>query len=228
MSWGQFYFQDGWSMINHLLIKLSDTLMVIMTTIIMMILYMILYIFLNKNLNYYFFHSEKMEFIWTVIPLFVLFCLVYPSFFVLYTMDDCMKPDLSIKVIGHQWYWSYEYGDFNVSFDSYMKSDQDEMSNFRLLDVDNNVIVPYQGEIRMVLTSSDVIHSWTIPSMGLKMDAVPGRLNQIYFSPNRIGLTYGQCSEICGAMHSFMPICLEVVLKKNFFLWLNKNIGSEQ
>ena len=127
---------------------------------------------------------------------------------------------MTVKVIGHQWYWSYEYSDFlNLDYDSYLLND----SLFRLLDVDNSLIFPVNTKIRLIIGSTDVIHSWTIPSLGLKVDAVPGRLNQLLSVVRRCGLYFGQCSEICGVNHRFMPIKLEVTPISYFSSWLNLN-----
>lgn len=129
-----------------------------------------------------------------------------------------------MKVIGHQWYWSYEYGDFiNFEFDSYIiPANSIELNHFRLLDVDNRIILPYNSQIRLIVTAADVIHSWTVPALRVKIDATPGRLNQVSFLINRTGLLFGQCSEICGANHSFMPITLERISPKYFTKWISK------
>ena len=155
-------------------------------------------------------------------PVFVLFIIAVPSLKVLYLIDDPFSPNLTIKAIGHQWYWSYEYSDFpDIEFNSYILPESDlTLSDRRLLETDNRLVVPVDSKIRVITTAADVIHSWTIPSMGVKADAVPGRLNQTIFSTNRTGIFYGQCSEICGANHRFIPIKIEVVPIKNFSDWL--------
>lgn len=139
-------------------------------------------------------------------------------------LDEVNSPLISIKTIGHQWYWSYEYSDFkNFEFDSYIiPSAEISLNNFRLLDVDNRTIMPFNSQIRLIITSADVIHSWTIPTLRVKIDATPGRLNQIRFLINRTGLLYGQCSEICGANHRFMPIVIERISSKIFIKWISK------
>lgn len=147
----------------------------------------------------------------------------------IYIIDEINNPSISIKAIGHQWYWSYEYSDFkNIEFDSYI-TPINEIKNFRfrLIDVDNRIIVPFKSQIRILITSTDVIHSWTIPSAGVKIDATPGRLNQSRFSINRPGLFFGQCSEICGANHRFMPIVVERISPNYFIKWIiNYSLGG--
>ena len=184
----------------------------------------------NKNpISYkYFTHGSIVEFVWTIIPALILLAIAGPSFELLYIMDEVLSPTLTIKVVGHQWYWSYEYSDFitesgdAIDFDSYMIPESDlELGQFRLLDVDNRMIVPVDCHIRLIVTGSDVIHSFAVPSLGLKLDAVPGRLNQVSFIAERIGTFYGQCSEICGVWHGFMPICVESVSDNDFLIWLD-------
>lgn len=142
----------------------------------------------------------------------------------IYILDEVNNPLITIKTIGHQWYWSYEYSDFkNIEFDSYIiPTNELKIFNFRLLDVDNRVIIPYESQIRILVTAADVIHSWTIPALGVKIDATPGRLNQIRFSSNRRRLFFGQCSEICGANHRFIPIVIERISPKYFLKWISK------
>nr|BAF80297.1 cytochrome c oxidase subunit II [Culicoides cylindratus]BAF80303.1 cytochrome c oxidase subunit II [Culicoides cylindratus] len=165
--------------------------------------------------------GHTMEFFWTVIPAMVLIFVALPSLRMLYLLDELGGPSISIKAIGHQWFWSYEYPDFkNIEFDSYMiPTNELEMNGFRLLDVDNRVILPIHSRIRIIVSALDVLHSWTIPTLGVKVDATPGRLNQLFTYMNRSGLFFGQCSEICGANHSFMPIVVESVPAWEFLQW---------
>lgn len=166
-------------------------------------------------------HFPSLEFYWTVLPVIILVLIAIPSFALLYAMDEKTDPALTIKAIGHQWYWSYEYSlecstDSSLSrgliYDSYMIPDADLVSgDFRLLEVDNPVVLPVNTSIRLLVTSADVIHSWALPAAGAKMDAIPGRLNQVNLYFNRSGRFYGQCSELCGVNHGFMPICVNVV-----------------
>jgi len=161
-------------------------------------------------------HGVLLEVIWTLIPTFILMFIALPSFALLYAMDEVVDPELTLKVVGHQWYWSYEYSDYldlnisSIDFDSYMLPVSDLMSgDFRLLEVDNLVVLPAETHVRFIITAGDVLHCWAVPSLGIKMDAVPGRLNQTSLFLRREGVFYGQCSEICGILHSSMPIVIE-------------------
>lgn len=147
-----------------------------------------------------------------------------PSLRLIYILDEINNPLVTVKAIGHQWYWSYEYSDFkNIEFDSYITPIREmKPFNFRLLDVDNRIVIPFETQIRIIVTAADVIHSWTVPSLGVKIDATPGRLNQAGFTLRRPGLFYGQCSEICGANHRFIPIVIERIPSKYFVQWVNK------
>ena len=171
-------------------------------------------------------HDDLLEVIWTIIPGIILIFIGYPSFKLLYLLDEVVNPDITIKVIGNQWYWTYEYSDYSkiidIQIDSYMLPKEDlSPGGLRLLEVDNSLILPKDTYIRFIITSSDVIHSWAIPGLAVKMDAYPGRLNQTKFLAHRSGLYYGQCSEICGANHAFMPICVEIRSIKDFLLYLD-------
>ena len=168
-------------------------------------------------------HNALIEIIWTVIPIFILIAIAIPSFRILYFMERDKDPDMTIKVVGHQWYWSYEYPDHgNINFDSYLIKDEDlKPGQLRLLSVDNNLVVPVGARVKVLVTSGDVIHSWAIPSLGVKMDAIPGRTNETWFEVTKPGMYYGQCSEICGVGHGFMPIGIEAVSKKDFNHWLD-------
>jgi cytochrome c oxidase subunit 2 len=159
-----------------------------------------------------FVHGTSIEIAWTLLPAFILFTIALPSFSLLYSMDEIINPAMTVKVIGHQWYWVYEYSDTEetLTFESYMVPEADlEKGQFRLLEVDNRLILPTGVHIRILITASDVLHSWAIPSLGVKLDACPGRLNQTSIFLKRAGIFYGQCSEICGINHGFMPIVIE-------------------
>ena len=178
----------------------------------------------HKYLN----HGTLIELIWTITPAFILIAIAFPSFRLLYLLDEVISPTITIKVAGHQWYWSYEYSDYiteegeAIEFDSYMVPDSDlELGQFRLLDVDNKVVVPTDTHIRLIVTGADVIHSFAVPSLGLKIDAVPGRLNQTSILAERTGTFYGQCSEICGVYHGFMPIAIEAVSIQDYLAWID-------
>lgn len=168
-------------------------------------------------------HHTGLEVAWTIIPVAILVAIAIPSFRLLYFEETMPKVDLTIKAIGHQWYWSYEYPDNgNFAFDANMLDDAKAAAAHepRLLATDNHVVVPVGSVIRVLTTGADVIHSWTIPEFGAKMDAVPGRINQTWFKADREGIFYGQCSELCGARHAFMPIEVEVVSKERFAQWV--------
>ena len=172
-------------------------------------------------------HGTTIEILWTIYPSIILMFIAIPSFALLYLMDEVVvDPAITIKVIGHQWYWTYEYSDYNSSdeqsltFDSYMIPEDDlELGQLRFLEVDNRVVVPAKTHLRFIVTSADVLHSWAVPSLGVKCDAVPGRLNQISILVQREGVYYGQCSEICGTNHALMPIVIETVPRKDFDYW---------
>jgi cytochrome c oxidase subunit 2 len=171
-------------------------------------------------------HNALIEIIWTVVPIIILVVIAIPSFKLLYA-GEVIPPnvDLTVKAIGHQWYWSYEYPDNGgFTFDALMLKDEDaaKAGEPRLLGVDNRVVVPVGKVVRMIITSQDVIHSWTIPAFGAKIDGVPGKLNETWFKAEREGVFYGQCSELCGARHAFMPIAVEVVSQERFDQWVTE------
>lgn len=173
-------------------------------------------------------HGTMLEIVWTILPAVVLIGIAVPSFALLYAIDEIIDPMLTIKVIGHQWYWSYEYSDFNdneILFDSYMIPEEDLLEgDLRLLEVDRKLWLPTHTYIRVLVTSIDVIHSWSVPSFGIKMDALPGRLNQVSLFLKREGIFYGQCSELCGVNHGFMPIGVKAVPLNLFNFWVEYNL----
>nr|QFZ89403.1 cytochrome oxidase subunit II [Megascolecidae sp. SC201727-04]QFZ93445.1 cytochrome oxidase subunit II [Megascolecidae sp. SC201723-06] len=221
--WGQISFQDAASSVMMQLISFHDHTLIILTLVLTVVAYALAVLMTNKHINRYILEAQTIETVWTILPALILLVLALPSLRILYITDEVSNPSITIKTIGHQWYWSYEYTDFmNVEMDSYMVQTTDLLpGDFRLLEVDNRIVVPMQLEIRMLITAADVLHSWTIPSLGVKVDAVPGRLNQIGFTTSHPGVFYGQCSEICGANHSFMPIAMEVVDSKSFMKWIS-------
>nr|YP_001083076.1 cytochrome c oxidase subunit II [Epiperipatus biolleyi]ABF93294.1 cytochrome c oxidase subunit II [Epiperipatus biolleyi] len=223
-SWNELMFQDASSPLMEQLVFFHDHTLLVLILITILIGYSMFSMMLNKSLMRFLLEGQWIEMIWTVLPVFILVFIAFPSLHLLYMLDEVFDPFLSIKVVGHQWYWSYEYSDFlDIEFDSYMMNINDlEFGEFRLLDVDNRLILPYQGQIRFLISAADVLHSWTVPSLGVKVDAVPGRLNQIVLYLNRVGLFYGQCSEICGANHSFMPIVVESIPMNYFINWVLK------
>nr|QYC35769.1 cytochrome c oxidase subunit 2 [Vibidia duodecimguttata] len=210
---------------SYLLEQLSffhDHALLILTMITCTVAYIMISLIFNKLSHRFLLEGHMIEMIWTILPAFTLIFIALPSLKLIYLIDEIRNPLITLKTIGHQWYWTYEYSDFkNIEFDSYMTpSTELKNFNFRLLEVDNRTVLPYMAPIRIITSSSDVIHSWTIPSSGIKVDASPGRLNQMSFTLNRTGMFYGQCSEICGANHSFMPISIESISPKNFFKWI--------
>nr|ABE47642.1 cytochrome c oxidase II [Jalmenus ictinus] len=220
-TWSNINFQNSVSPLMEQIIFFHDHSLIILIMITILVSYMMLSIFFNKFINRFLLEGQMIELIWTILPAITLIFIALPSLRLLYLLDELNNPLITIKSIGHQWYWSYEYSDFkNIEFDSYMIQNYDN-NNFRLLDVDNRIIIPMNNNIRMLITATDVIHSWTVPSIGVKVDANPGRLNQTSFFMNRPGIFFGQCSEICGANHSFMPIMIESISIKNFINWIN-------
>ena len=186
-----------------------------------LVLYIIVAIVSTKLTNKYILDSQEIEIVWTILPAVILVLIALPSLRILYLIDEINDPHLTIKAIGHQWYWSYEYTDYeNLGFDSYIVPTQDlTPGQFRLLESDHRIVIPIESPIRVLVSAEDVLHSWTVPSLGVKMDAVPGRLNQTAFIASRPGVFYGQCSEICGANHSFIPIVVEAVPLEYFENW---------
>nr|UBQ33987.1 cytochrome c oxidase subunit II [Plerochila australis] len=220
--WSQINLQEANSPLMEQLIFFHDHTLMILIMITVMVTYIMSSMMVNKLINKSLLESQKIELIWTILPAITLIFIALPSLRILYLMDEINEPLITIKSIGHQWFWSYEYSDFkNVEFDSYMKPTNELSENeFRLLDVDNRIILPINTPTRVLITSADVIHSWTVPSLGIKIDATPGRLNQGVMFIKRPTLMYGQCSEICGVNHSFMPIVLESTSMNMFINWI--------
>nr|YP_010710212.1 cytochrome c oxidase subunit II [Dyscolus oreas]YP_010710290.1 cytochrome c oxidase subunit II [Dyscolus fusipalpis]WCS91922.1 cytochrome c oxidase subunit 2 [Dyscolus diopsis]WCS91649.1 cytochrome c oxidase subunit 2 [Dyscolus oreas]WCS91662.1 cytochrome c oxidase subunit 2 [Dyscolus oreas]WCS91870.1 cytochrome c oxidase subunit 2 [Dyscolus fusipalpis]WCS92000.1 cytochrome c oxidase subunit 2 [Dyscolus fusipalpis] len=223
-TWSNLSLQDSASPLMEQLTFFHDHTMMILTMITMLVGYLMVALFFNKYINRYLLEGQTIEVIWTVLPAITLVFIALPSLRLLYLLDEVSNPSITLKSLGHQWYWSYEYSDFKkLEFDSYMiPTNELEINGFRLLDVDNRIVLPFNTQIRVLVTATDVIHSWTIPALGVKIDATPGRLNQSNFFMNRSGLFYGQCSEICGANHSFMPIVIESVPTNTFVKWITK------
>nr|APX39838.1 cytochrome c oxidase subunit 2 [Leptomona erythrocephala] len=225
-TWKNLTLQDSASPLMEQLSYFHDHAMMILVIITVLVGQLMITLFFNKFLHRYLLEGQLIEVIWTILPTITLIFIAIPSLRLIYILDEINNPMITIKTIGHQWYWSYEYSDFKmIEFDSYMIPTNEMNSfNFRLLDVDNRMVVPFESNIRILVTAADVIHSWTIPSLGVKIDATPGRLNQVSFTLNRSGLFYGQCSEICGANHSFMPIVVESISPNYFSKWITKMI----
>nr|YP_010282280.1 cytochrome c oxidase subunit II [Layahima weiweii]UHM24943.1 cytochrome c oxidase subunit 2 [Layahima weiweii] len=224
-TWSNLSLQNSSSPLMEQLIFFHDHTLLILTMITILVSYLLATLFFNKLINRFLLEGQTIEVIWTILPAITLIFIALPSLRLLYLLDEVDNPSITLKAIGHQWYWSYEYSDFlNVEFDSYMTPTNELPTNgFRLLDVDNRTTLPMNTQVRVLVTAADVLHSWTVPALGVKIDATPGRLNQTNFYINRPGLYFGQCSEICGANHSFMPIVIESIPMKSFINWIKMN-----
>ena len=213
------------------IIDFHNLLLVIITGITLFVLGLLLWVMVRYNARMNpkpatWSHNTLIEVVWTIIPILILGLIAIPSIRLL-REGEIVPPnvDLTVKAIGHQWYWSYEYPDHGgMTFDALMLSDEEakKAGEPRLLGVDNRVVVPIGKVVRVIVTSQDVIHSWTIPAFGSKIDAVPGKLNETWFKAEREGVFYGQCSELCGAKHAFMPIAVEVVSQERFDQWIEE------
>jgi cytochrome c oxidase subunit 2 len=227
----QLFFQDPATPVMEGIINFHNDLMFFIIIIVIFVLWLLvrcIFFFTNNKNTEKFIHGTVLEFVLTITPSIILMIIAIPSFALLYSMDEIIDPVITVKVIGHQWYWSYEYNDnYNLgdlNFDSYMIATNDlEKGQLRLLEVDNRLVLPTNTHIRLIITSSDVLHCWAIPSLGIKLDACPGRLNQTTLFVKREGVFYGQCSEICGINHGFMPIVVEVTNTINYVNWLEQN-----
>jgi cytochrome c oxidase subunit 2 len=236
--WGLF-FQDSATPQMEGLEELHNNIMFYLAIVLFTVTWMAFTIVISFRHNItpishkYMNHGTLVELIWTITPALILILIAFPSFKLLYLMDEVMDPSLVIYGEGHQWYWSYEYPDFInnegefIEFDSYIIPESDlEKGAFRMLEVDNRVIIPELTHTRFIVSAADVIHSYACPSLGIKCDAYPGRLNQASVYLNRKGTFFGQCSEICGVLHSSMPIAIQSVSIKDFLLWLRDQIES--
>jgi cytochrome c oxidase subunit 2 len=236
----QLGFQKSASPVMEGIVNFHNYVMIFIVFIVVGVVFMLFSILreYSKNVKVvshkYLVHGTTIEIIWTITPAIILVFIAFPSFKLIYLIDEVVEPTITIKVIGHQWYWSYEYGDYvsadgsqAINFDSYMiPTNELEEGQFRLLEVDEKVIVPVNTPVRVIITSADVIHSWAVPSLGIKLDAVPGRLNQVGFLASREGVFYGQCSEICGANHAFMPIVVEATSLENYCDFITERLNS--
>ena len=231
----QLGFQDPASPVMQGIIELHHDLFFFLTIIVGFVcwlLFQVLYQFgsTNKDILKEIKNGTIIEIVWTIVPAVLLLFVAIPSFTLLYSMDEVVDPMLTLKVIGHQWYWSYEYSDYalhdldtdtSFMFDSYMVAEEDlQPGQFRLLEVDKRIVLPTYTHTRIIVTAADVLHCWAVPSLGIKIDACPGRLNQTSVFIDRPGVYYGQCSEICGINHGFMPIVVEAVNFKDYSSWV--------
>uniref|UniRef100_A0AAU7VFN2 Cytochrome c oxidase subunit 2 n=1 Tax=Ikanecator primus TaxID=3115570 RepID=A0AAU7VFN2_9MAXI len=226
MSWSQVGFQDAASPVMEEFLFFHDFALVVLAFILGLVGYMMVIAVTNRSVVTGLLEGQTLEALWTALPALVLIQLAVPSLLLLYSLDEATDSQVTLKAVGHQWYWSYEYADFSsvsgevAEFDAYMLPDGPSPS-FRLLDTDNRTTLPWGCGVRVLVSSADVLHAWAVPSLGVKVDACPGRLNQVSFSSHRPGIFFGQCSEICGANHSFMPICIEMVTGGDFLAWVS-------
>lgn len=224
----QLYFQVPATEIMRDIKDLHDFMMYIIVAIVLVVLFLLTYVcyrfhHTRNPIPAKFSHNVLIEVIWTIIPVIILCIIAVPSFKLLKKEETKPKADLTIKVVGYQWYWKYEYPDNGgFSYDSYMIDEKNlKLGEKRLLDVDNRLVIPEGAVVRFIITAADVIHSFTVPSFGFKVDAVPGRINETYVKVDNRGVYYGQCSELCGVNHGFMPIAVEVVSKEDFENWVS-------
>lgn len=206
-----FGLQEGATVVIELINYFHDHIIMLLTIILVFVSYIFIIVLCSFKVDRNMIDSHLLEIVWTVVPIVFLLFMALPSLYLLYITEDLSGYTISIKVIGHQWYWEYEYYNrvSDVVFNSYMINSPTE-GQFRLLDVDNRLALPYMLRTILIVTSADVLHSWAVPSLGVKTDAIPGRLNYLNITPSRYGVYYGQCSELCGTNHSFMPIVVEV------------------
>ena len=223
----QLGFQDAASQSMREIVNFHDNLLLpIIIAISVFVLFLMIYVSIrfraSRNPNpSTTTHNVTVEILWTLIPCLILIVLAVPSFKILYKQDTIPKADVTVKAIGYQWYWGYEYPDENIIFDSYMIETKDLKENQpRLLSVDNEVVVPVNKVVKVLITANDVLHAWALPSFGVKRDAVPGRINETWFKAEKVGTYYGQCSELCGIKHAFMPITVRVVSEADYAEWL--------
>lgn len=225
----QYRFQEAATPVMERLTPLHDNLTILAIVISAFVLALLVFIILRFNAKSNpvpskTTHNTLIEIIWTVVPILVLVGIAIPSIDLHYYMDKPVKPEMTLKVVGYQWYWHYEYPDHGgFGFDSYMIEEKDlKKGERRLLEVDNEVVVPVDTTVLVQMTGGDVIHAWAMPAFGVKKDAMPGRLNETWFRAEKTGVFYGQCSELCGVKHGFMPIRVRVVSKKEFKHWVKE------
>ena len=225
----QLSFQNPATDLMGSVVGLHNIILIVMTLITLFVLFLLFYVsfrFSAKRnpIPSTTTHNTVVEVLWTAIPIVILVVLAIPSFKLLYQQEKSENYDMTVKVIGHQWYWEYEYPDHgDFYFESYMVQEQDlEEGDLRLLTVDNPLVIPANKNIQILITAGDVLHSWAVPSMGLKTDAVPGRLNETWVNVKEPGIYRGQCSEICGSGHGFMPVVVKVLPEREFMAWANE------
>ena len=224
----QITFQEAASENMTMITDFNNFLLILMTAISVFVLGLMLYVMVRFNARANpepskTTHNTLVEVIWTVVPIVILVVIAIPSFRLLYFQRDIPEADMTVKAVGYQWYWGYEYPDHgDFAFDSLMLTDEERGDQPRLLATDTAMVVPVDTTVRVIVTAADVLHAFAMPALGLKMDAVPGRLNETWFKAEKTGTFYGQCSELCGIRHAFMPIRIEVVSKADFALWVEE------
>ena len=225
----QLSFQNPATDLMGSVVGLHNIILIVMTLVTLFVLFLLFYVsfrFSAKRnpIPSTTTHNTVVEVLWTAIPIVILVVLAIPSFKLLYQQEKSENYDMTVKVIGHQWYWEYEYPDHgDFYFESYMIQDEDlQEGDLRLLTVDNPLVIPANKNIQILITAGDVLHSWAVPSMGLKTDAVPGRLNETWVNVKEPGIYRGQCSEICGTGHGFMPVVVKVLPESEFIAWANE------
>ena len=225
----QLSFQNPATDLMGSVVGLHNIILIVMTLVTLFVLFLLFYVSFRFSAKRHPIpstttHNTVVEVLWTAIPIVILVVLAIPSFKLLYQQEKSENYDMTVKVIGHQWYWEYEYPDHgDFYFESYMVQEQDlEEGDLRLLTVDNPLVIPANKNIQILITAGDVLHSWAVPSMGLKTDAVPGRLNETWVNVKEPGIYRGQCSEICGSGHGFMPVVVKVLPEREFMAWANE------
>jgi cytochrome c oxidase subunit 2 len=224
----QIGFQESASPIMDRIVSLHNSLMIVICVIAAIVTVLLGYVMFRYSAKRQkeasqTTHHTLLEIVWTAIPAIIVVFIAVPSVKLIYFTDAEPKEALTIKVVGHQWYWTYEYPDQGIQFDSYMVEDKDiKPGQIRLLEVDNRIIVPVGKPVCLQITSADVLHSWAVPALGVKKDAVTGRLNQTWVQVDKPGVYFGQCSEICGMKHGFMPIVIEAVPQEQFDAWIQE------
>ena len=224
----QITFQEAASENMTMITDFNNFLLILMTAISVFVLGLMLYVMVRFNARANpepstTTHNTLVEVVWTVVPIVILVVIAIPSFRLLYFQRDIPEADMTVKAVGYQWYWGYEYPDHgDFAFDSLMLSDEERGDQPRLLATDTAMVVPVDTTVRVIVTAADVLHAFAMPAFGLKMDAVPGRLNETWFKAEKTGTYYGQCSELCGIRHAFMPIRIKVVSKADFALWVEE------
>ena len=231
----QIYFQKAASPVMEEFVKFHDGMMWLITAISLFVLALMVYVAVRFNAKANpvpstTTHNTTLEIIWTVVPVFILAVVVVFSMRILYLAERVPAADMTLKITGYQWYWGYEYPDHGgINFMSYMIPDKDiKEGQLRLLETDTQVVLPVDTTVRLQITAADVLHAWAIPAFGVKMDAVPGKLNETWVKITKPGTYYGQCSELCGAGHGFMPIMVKAVSKEDFAAWVKQQTGQKK